>query len=153
MAFITKTDILRHIPAEELAEITRSDDTIINIAIDKAVAEMKAYLAGRYDTVNIFNKTGTGRNSLIVVYGCDISIYEIIKIVRPGIDLEDRRARYDRAIEWFQMVLDEKINPDLPILVDADGDSTKSRVLVRCNKRRNQHYEENRTYNQELDGD
>lgn len=114
MAFITKTDILKEIRPEELSQITREDDTIINYAIDAAVSEMKGYLYPHYDTAIIFAQTLDSRHALLLNFGVDITIYIILSSALPGQDLEDRYNRYKRAIDWLKQLRDGKISSDLP---------------------------------------
>lgn len=138
MAFILKTDILKEIRSEELIQITRNDDTIVNYAIDVAIMEMKSYLFGHFDVDAIFSKTGTERHALLVNFGCDIAIYIIISTALPGQDLEDRRARYKRAIDWLKQLQEGKISSDLPKFVTEQ--TTNSRGAIGEHNKRNNYY-------------
>ncbi len=138
MAFIDKTDITKSLHLEYLDEITRNDDLIVNANIDAAEAEMKAYLANIYDVVAIFSKTGSYRNALLVEFNVDIAIYNLVDIDRPGIDMEDRRARYKRAIDWLKQVRDGNLSADLPLL--ENDEEKKHPVQWGSKPKRNNHY-------------
>lgn len=138
MAFIDKTDIIKALHGEYLDEITRNDELIIKAGIDAAISEMKAYLANIYDVQLIFSATGNNRNALLVEFAVDIAIYNIVEIDRPGIDMEDRRARYKRAIDWLKQVRDGNLNADLPLLDNTE--ENKNPILYGSLSKRKNHY-------------
>jgi phage gp36-like protein len=138
MAFLLKTDILKEIRSEELAQITRSDDTIINYSIDVSISEMKSYLTSHYDVNSIFAETGSNRHALLLNFGVDIAIYIMVSTALPGQDLEDRRARYKRAIDWLKQLSEGKVATDLPKL--ATTDTPNSRGSVGEHNKRNNYY-------------
>ena len=136
--FITESDYNATIHAEILTAITRNDSTILPIIEDRAVEEMKGYLVARYDTNNIFNKTGTARNPIIVQFLLDIIIYNLHSIHNPAAIPEIRVTRYERAITWLKDVMKGLINPGLPELDDAKG--AESHVHYGSNPKRGNHY-------------
>lgn len=136
--FIEKSDLTRNIHLEYLDEITRGDDLIVNASIDAAIIEIKGYLIARYDVTSIFSQTGTNRNALLVEFASDIAIYNLVDIDRPGINMEDRRARYKRAIDWLKQVNSGDINTNLPLL--PDNEVPVNRIAFGSNKKRNNHY-------------
>lgn len=138
--FITKDDLLMAIRQEELEALTEGDDALIEHSISVAISEVRSYLSARYDTDNVFNASGANRNPLILRFCVDISIYELAAIAQPGIDLADRRARKDRAIEWLKGVQKEQINPDLPVEANEDGTDPKISIQAGSNTKRNLHY-------------
>lgn len=114
MAFIQKSDLYLSILQDELNQIVRNDDTIVDQAISAAEAEMRAYLFDSYDVDAIFSATGSNRHQLLVKYCVDIAIWAITAATQAGIALDDRKARYDRACKWLKMVRDSKTYADLP---------------------------------------
>lgn len=138
MAFISKDDIIKSLHLEYLDEITRSDDTIVEVNINAAEAEMKGYLSGIYDTDYIFSRTGSDRNALLVEFNVDIAIYNLVDIDRPGIDMEDRYRRYKRAIDWLKAVMEGKINADLPKL--EEDEEKQQGVIYGSRQKRGNHY-------------
>jgi phage gp36-like protein len=136
--FLEKSDLYKAIKAEELAQITRNDDTIVLYGMDAAIAEMKGYLVKHFQTDTIFAQTGTNRHGLLVNFGIDISIYIIVSSALPGQDLEDRRLRYKRAVDWLTQVRDGEILTDLPLVTfPADANKTSRGAYGAPDKRIN----------------
>lgn len=135
--FIEITDVTKQIRAEELTAITRGDDTLVYYGIDAAVAEAKSYLSKLFDTDKIFNQTGSSRNALLVNFIVDIAIYIIVSTALPGQDLEDRRARYKRAIDWLKQVKTGDISSDLPQLTN---EIANSRGAIGTHTKRNNYF-------------
>lgn len=121
--FLKTEDLYTKIRAGELNQVTAGEDTITLHALQAAIAEMSTYLEGRYNTEEIFNKEGEARNPLLVSFAVDMAIFEIVSIALPGQDLEDRRARYKRAIDYLKQVRDEKLNLELPSKENQDNAS------------------------------
>jgi len=137
MAFIEKTDLVKEIKLEELDQITRADDTIVAYGIDVAVSEMKSYLVPTYNVDYIFSQTGTNRHALLLNFGIDIAIYIIVASALPGQDLEDRRARYKRAIDWLKQVKNGDLSTDLPVAEITDPLTVKRGAIGEHKKRNN----------------
>ena len=137
-AFITTTDYPAVIHSEILNALTRGDNTIIEEAEDRAIEEMKGYLSSRYDVENIFNKTGSDRNKVILQYALDIAIYRLHIIHNPQKMPESRLALYEQAIEWLKQVSKGMINPpDLPVL---SPQNVHGQVLYGSNDKRSNHF-------------
>lgn len=136
MAFITKDDLKRTIRPELVDQIIREDETIVTGCISSAIQEMKSYLNTRFDTNTIFSLTGEDRDELLVSLACDITVYLLVGVIPAGIDLEDRRARYKRAITWLKDVRDGQTVADLPGLFDADQNPTTNPVEYGSNVKR-----------------
>lgn len=96
-------------------------NTILASAELAAQSEMESYLRGRYDVVNIFNKTGTDRNELIVMYLIDMVLYHLHSRINPNKVPEIRGIRYDAALAWLKAVSKGELSPDLPLLEDNEG--------------------------------
>lgn len=112
--FLAKSDLYLTILQDELTEITRNDDTLINAALSSAIAEMKVYLHDSYDTDTIFNATGTNRHQLLINLGADMAVYFIVARCMAGQALADREARYNRAIKTLKAFRDSETYSDLP---------------------------------------
>lgn len=136
--FIVTTDYDASINSEILNAITRSDPAIIEVAEDRAIEEMKGYLTSRYDVDNIFNKTGSARHNLVLMFAIDMALYHLHSIHNPAKLPEIRVQRYERAIEWLKQVSKGMINPEgLPILTLQDE---KGQLLFGSNPKRGNHY-------------
>ncbi len=129
--FIKKEDIHNKITQHELDSIIGLDNEIVLHAISSAISEMRGYLIGRYDTEAIFSKTGNNRHALLVSFACDIAVYEIVAIALPGQDLEDRRMRYKRAIDWLKQLAAGVIQADLPLLGNNNGTEGNTDINAR----------------------
>lgn len=112
--FIAKADLYTQILEDELNEITRNDDTLVNSAISAAIAEMKTYLYDNYDIDTIFGAEGDDRHSLMVNFAADIAIWHLVARCQAGISIDDRKARYDRAVNWLKLAKKSENYPDLP---------------------------------------
>ena len=105
-ALITKTN--------ELEEITRGDNVLIASSCSAAVAEMKLYLFDSYNTEGLFAATGRNRHDLLLQIGADMAIYFIVARCQAGQQLEDRTARYKRAVAILKQMRDSENYSDLP---------------------------------------
>jgi phage gp36-like protein len=106
----------------QLDDITDSDDQIIEQSIAAAIEEIKSYLSQRYDVTQIFSQTGTARNALILENTKVITVWNVIRLSNVDAIYDIWRERYDRVIDWLKQAAAEKINPDLPPLLNADGE-------------------------------
>ena len=136
MAFIDATDLKLSILEDELNQITRNDATLIAQAISAAEAEMRAYLYDSYDVEVIFSETGEDRHALLVRYCVDIAVYAIVASTQAGQDVSDRKARYDRAVNWLKMIKKMGTYADLP-LREA---TVQTHISTGSGTKRNNHY-------------
>ncbi len=136
--FINLSDYDASIHREILDALTREDSTVIEICEDRAVAEMRSYLSGRYDCDAIFSAEGSDRNQLVLMMAIDIAIYHIFCIHNPQKLSQVRSDRYDRAVEWLRQVNRGEVSidgaPTLPEESQIAHDSTR---IVSNPKRRN----------------
>ena len=123
MAFIDKTDYADVINQNILDDITEVDDTKIDTAEGRAIAFMKSYLNNRYDAENIFNKTGSNRDDVILGFAKDITLYYLHRIINPRKVPSNRAEAYKEAKEWLMGVSDCTINPvGLPVIAGGQKD-------------------------------
>ena len=117
--FITDQDYKVVIGEQALKVISQvSENNRIN-AEHEAIEEISSYLRPKYDTNAIF--TAMERNSLIVMYACDIALYHMAASAPQKMGMEIRKERYERAVKWLEGVQAGKIIPDLPLATDDDG--------------------------------
>lgn len=100
--FIITDDYDASIHSEILDAITRNDAQIVEICEDRAIAEMKGYLSGRYDVNAIFSATGENRHQLVLMMAIDIAIYHLFSISNPRMMSDIRKDRYERAVQWLK---------------------------------------------------
>ena len=125
--FITPEDYDATIHKEILDALLRhdsdqSDEAIVEICEDRAVAEMRGYLDKFYDTDAIFSATGDARNQLVLMMAVDISVYHIFCQHNPYKMSQIRKDRYDRAVEWLKAVAAGKVTiADAPRLPEEEA--------------------------------
>ena len=110
--------------------ISQLSESNVRQAEKEAQEEMAAYLRPKYDVDAIFAAEGQQRNSLIVMYLCDISLYHLSASLPQKMGSEIRKERYDRAIKWLEGVQAGKIVPDLPLPVDDQGQTIYAGTLI-----------------------
>lgn len=132
--FITKEEIKTHLYDYQVDQITDNDDTIVVSAIDTAVAEVKAYLANRYDVETIFSKTGSERSALVVEHVKVCAVYHLLLLCNVDAIYERYEQAYDRTIAFLKQVADGLLSPDLPYLQTSNGQPTGT-IQLKSNKK------------------
>ena len=122
MAFITTTDYKLFIQDAILNQIIDNDASLKTEMELKARAEMESWLSGRFNCNAIFSASGTARNQAIVMYMVDIVIYHLLSRIRHDDIPQHRKDRYNAALVWIENAATGKINTNLPVLSDANGD-------------------------------
>lgn len=118
--FITDQDYKVVIGEQALKVISQvSENNRIN-AEHEAIEEISSYLRPKFDTNAVFSTID--RNSLIVMYACDIALYHMAASTPQKMGMEIRKERYERAIKWLEGVQSGKIVPNLPHATDKDGE-------------------------------
>lgn len=139
--YLTPKELKTHLYREDIALIQGDDDTILLSSIDAAVAEARGYLA-RYDVAAVFGAVGEARNALLLTFTKDIAVWHFLNLCNSGNDLDLRRFRYERAIDWLKAVQRGDVTPDLPVR-DEDGDGRDDGpgdFLYGSNPKRSQHF-------------
>jgi phage gp36-like protein len=116
MALLIIADFRTHIYPEITEVITRSDDTILTIAIANAESEAKSYL-NRFDITAMF-VTGNPDQWLKSLVK-DLACWHLIKLANPNINLEIFRTSYEDAKKYFKDVMLGNVEPQgWPLRVD-----------------------------------
>jgi phage gp36-like protein len=135
--FIKPEDYDASIHAEILDRLTRSDESIVEICEDRAIAEMRSYLSERYDVDAIFSAEGDDRHPLVLMMAIDITVYHLFSIHNPQKISQVRVDRYERAVEWLKQVAKRQISVDgAPAL---DNQKQQSPWLMQSNPKRHNH--------------
>lgn len=137
--FILPTDYNASIHAEILDALIRSDEAIVEVCEDRAIAEMKGYMSKRYDCDTIFSATGDARNQLVLMMALDISIYHIFCIHNPQKLSQMRKDRYDRAVAWLKAVNTGAVNIDGAPMLEEQQLAGNSRFMMSSNPKRENH--------------
>ncbi len=138
-AFIDIEDYDASIHREILDALTRSDESIVEICEDRAIAEMRGYLGVRYDTDTLFAATGNMRNQLVLMMAIDIAVYHLFSIHNPQKMSQIRKDRYERAVEWLKQVATFKISVDGAPKLPEDEQKQKSPWSMTSNPKRATH--------------
>ena len=135
--FIELKDYDASIHSEILSALTRNDDAIVEICEDRAIAEMRGYLSGRYDCDKLFSATGSDRNQLVLMMLLDVAVYHLYCIHNPIKLSKIRKDRYDRAVEWMRAVKRGISIDGAPLL---EKEERKTNYEMRSNPKRINHY-------------
>lgn len=104
-------------------------------AESEAQEEIAGYLRPKYDCEAVFAAEGDDRNRLVVMYYCDIALYHMAASLPQKMGMEIRKERYERAIKWLEGVQAGKILPDLPLVLDEDGEPANGSFIYGCQKK------------------
>ena len=138
--FINITDYDASIHREILDALTREDNSLVEICEDRAIAEMRCYLSGRYDCDAIFSAEGDQRHQLVLMMALDIAIYHIFSIHNPQKLSALRKDRYERAIEWLKAVNDGEISIDGAPLAPEEVQVAHQSFRIVSNYKRHNHF-------------
>lgn len=114
MAYIVIADLHASILEDELSEITRNNNALIEQQMNTAISEARAYLFDHYDVDVIFAQEGQDRNAALLQCVVDMSIYRIMARCQAGSYIDDRKDRYKAAIRWLRDLQKNEIYSDLP---------------------------------------
>lgn len=143
---ITVADLKTHFYSENIGEISRSDTTIIQEAIDTAIAEAKAFL-GKYELPALFgtstqNPTVNDANLRSKVK--DLARWHLILLANPNIDYADAEKRYKYAIDdYFKAIMTGKMEPEGWPYHDSSTDPAPAKgneIAYSSNPKRSNHY-------------
>lgn len=133
--FITDEDYMVVIGDTALKVISQVSAENRANAENEAVEEISGYLRPKYDCGEIFSADGDGRNRYIVMITCDIALYHMSASMPQKMGSEIRKERYERAIKWLEGVQSGKIVPDLPHVLDDDGEPANTGFIYGCQKK------------------
>lgn len=120
---ISEQDYRTVIGESALAIVSQASAEVRQSAERMAEEEMAGYLRPRYDVAAVFGTEGEGRNPLVVMYLCDIALYNMAASLPQKMGMDVRQMRYERAIGWLEEVSKGNIVPGLPVAVGDDGES------------------------------
>lgn len=138
--FVQLSDYDASIHREILDALTRSDESVVEICEDRAIAEMRCYLSRRYDCDRIFSATGDDRLQLVLMMVIDIAVYHIFSIHNPQKLSQLRKDRYDRAVEWMKAVAAEDISIEGAPLLPEEQRAAHAAFRIHSNPKRTNHW-------------
>lgn len=142
--FLTADELRSVAYSYQLEEITEDDNTILTMAINSAVEQVKSYLSPpdmkrftdgrpRYDVAAIFSAAGDLRNPLLLELTKSLAIYYILRLANVDIINQKVQDGYDRAIDYLEKVAavgkyvdSPPLRLDLPLLPSPDPESDAS---------------------------
>ena len=115
-------------------------ETKLLSAEQMAIAQIKNYLAGRYDVAAIFTALADGattdtRNAYIVMITIDCALYHLYCSIAPNKIPEHRSNRYQDVIEWLKMMAEGKGYADLPLIKDETTGEVKDSFRLSSNNK------------------
>ena len=140
--FISKEDFDATVHRDILDALTRQDDAVVEICVDRAISEMRCYLAGRYDCDAVFSAIGTERNQLVLMMLTDMAGYHLFSIHTPQKLSQLRKDRYGRAVEWMKAVRrgDLPVDGLPPAQKSPEEAAASSPYQMRSNPKRINHF-------------
>jgi phage gp36-like protein len=145
--FINIEDYDASIHRDILDALTREDASLVEICEDRAIAEMRCYLSGRYDCDKLFaavpDASASGkdpRHQLVLMMALDIAIYHIFSIHNPVKLSQLRKDRYERATEWLKAVAAGTISIDGAPPASEERQIAAQPFRIVSNTKRNNHF-------------
>lgn len=123
------------------------NETKLLSAEQMAIAQIKNYLAGRYDVGLIFTpllEPAIGdnlgeqidtRNAFVVMITIDCALYHLYCSIAPNKIPEHRSNRYQDALDWLKSMLDSKSKADLPLIKDESTGEVKDSFRLSSNNK------------------
>lgn len=144
MAYLLKADLGTLLYGENIEEITREDDTLVDEAIAVGIAEAKSYLS-RFDLPKLFDDADADfvddKNLKQKVKS--LVAWQLVLLANPNINLTLFRTNYEDAIKWLEKVQSGKADPDgWPYKPDdtETGHIEGSSIEARSNVKRENHF-------------
>lgn len=137
MAFLTDDDYKVMIGEKAMLTIMQNDIGNRQNAETMAQEEVSGYLRSRYDVDAVFAAKDMNRNTMIVMYTCDIALYHLISWLPQKMGYELRKERYERAIKWLESVQNGKVSPDLPTYTGSEGEEDINNPIRFGSERKN----------------
>jgi hypothetical protein len=129
--FLTPEDVTTLIKDDMLGHIINSDEDILFKAEKIAVSQMRDSLRSRFDVDAIFSAEADERHHLVLMYTIDIMLYHVHSRINPRRIPALRIERYKEAKEWLKQILNGDLTPELPPILNEDGDEELGKNKVR----------------------
>ena len=113
MPIITSTDLATNIYAEIITEITRTDTTITDRAVNAAILEAKMYLS-RFDLLQLFGTDTASppvQDEYLKTLVKDLACWHLIRLSNTNIDYATYRTAYQDAIAALKNIQSGQAQP------------------------------------------
>lgn len=134
--FLNAQELNTHLYDYQLHAITEQDTSITLSAISSAIAEVKSYLATRYDVEAIF--FAEDRDPLILEMVKTIAAFRIIKLANVDVYYEKYKELYKDTISYLTKVAEGNLVLNLPIIKTESGEIAGS-VYITSNPKFKHH--------------
>lgn len=135
--YIEPSELKTHAYDVKIKAIIQGDETIALACIDMAEELVISKLSKDYDTDLIFSQKGEDRSPLLMKIIKDIAIWELIGLSNPSVDYEDKKYRYQQAMDWLTAVY-KGMHANLPKREKEDNKSGS--FSLHSNPKRNPYY-------------
>ncbi len=119
--FLTPAELSTHLHDYQVEQISAGDTSIALSAISTAQAQVRSYLATRYDCDAIFAATGTNRDALVLHLVKSLAAYHLVRLANPDAIYERYRDDYRDAIDTLTRLSDGTSVADLPRIQTSSG--------------------------------
>ena len=113
MPIITSADLATNIYPDIITEITRTDATITDRAINAAIQEAKMYLS-RFDLVQLFgtdSRSPTIQDEFLNSLVKDLACWHLLRLSNAGIDFTAYRTAYQDAVATLKNIMAGQCQP------------------------------------------
>jgi len=116
LKYITLEELKVFIKDNVLGDITQDNYTLVEQMEKASISEIDSYIGFKYNTTEIFNKSGDNRNTFMVTTIIDMILFHLHSRISPTDIPEIRLLRYQKAIDWLEQVSKGKLTPNLPVM-------------------------------------
>jgi len=113
MAYLNNSDFDLLIQDANLQQIINQNEGIRQQAELVAIGEARSYLIQKYLFDDELAKTGVDRDSQLLAYIIDLTLYHLHSRIAPRNIPQLRQTRYDNALAWLKMCAMGNITPKL----------------------------------------
>jgi phage gp36-like protein len=136
MPLLTIAQMKTHIYTGVQNIVSQNDNTIIQSAIDAAIAEAKGYCS-RYNLDLLFDNPVTP-DPILLMHCKNIAKWHFIVLANPSIDYDDAHNRYEQAIKWLKDIQAGKVVP--PGWQPAQPEEQATFFHFNSNRKRSNHF-------------
>ena len=136
--FLVRDDYLHRIQDKHLKMIIEENDNFLEDAEVTAQSVITDALYSRFDTDNIFNKTGDERHPTVMRWMINLVLYYIHERIPDKLVPERIVKNYDDTLFILYEIADGKKSIDLPRLKN-ENDTLKTKFRWGSEKRRSHH--------------
>jgi len=145
MLLVTIDDFKTHLYTEIMDEITRADESIIQTALDRGIAQAKGYCS-RYAIPAIFgtaDEEATVKDPQLAGIIKDLALWHFLQLGNTNIEMSRAQAAYEYAVSWLKDLQKGMVQPEGWPYHDTSTDATPpegNAVAWSSNTKRSNHF-------------